>query len=178
MGRKTYTDAELIEFLHTFEKIYGVKPTAEAINKVEGYPSAQTYSNRFGSWSKAMEIAGYDGTHSKHYLNGERVINGDIYNHIVNGTAGPVRRGSATNFAYETWRNLCLSRDKYRCVICAEENDLNVHHVLDIRAYPYQSAELANGVTLCKSCHSKVHKGDKEIQNKCMEMFLNNRVKN
>jgi len=43
-------------------------------------------------------------------------------------------------------------RDKYRCVLCSNNNEIIAHH-----KYPHGSSTIDNGVTLCKTCHMIVH---------------------
>lgn len=52
-----YTDDELIDLLREYEK----RPTAEDFNEDGSVPTAKTYAARFGSWSNALEKAGYKG---------------------------------------------------------------------------------------------------------------------
>jgi 5-methylcytosine-specific restriction endonuclease McrA len=57
----------------------------------------------------------------------------------------------------EHWKKtkrLSLMRAAYKCQICAEEKNLNVHH----NSYDRLGSELISDlVVLCRSCHSKFH---------------------
>lgn len=44
------------------------------------------------------------------------------------------------------------------CVLCGSDEKLNVHHILYRRFYSKHKLAAWNLVTLCKSCHWKVHK--------------------
>ena len=48
-------------------------------------------------------------------------------------------------------------RDSYTCQICGSTENVEGHHVVD---YSFGGASDSNNiVTLCPSCHRKVHKG-------------------
>lgn len=49
-------------------------------------------------------------------------------------------------------RNKVLTRDNHKCQVCGSGNQLDVHHKIYIN-------EMVNLITLCKSCHKKVHRG-------------------
>lgn len=51
-------------------------------------------------------------------------------------------------------RSLVLIRDRYRCVKCTSKLSLHVHH---IHYFNLGSEPLEDLVTLCASCHKKVH---------------------
>jgi hypothetical protein len=58
-------------------------------------------------------------------------------------------------------RKLVLARDNYQCQICdagLEEAELHCHHVEAVSQNPIESADVDNCVTLCKDCHTQVHK--------------------
>lgn len=55
---KEYTDEEMLEWINTFVMEFGFVPTG---NDIKGWPgpSRATYSQRFGSWSDAINAAGW-----------------------------------------------------------------------------------------------------------------------
>lgn len=56
------------------------------------------------------------------------------------------------------WSKYIKVRDGYRCVCCdAFEKGLQSHHVIRKSLFPWGAFELGNGITLCRSCHGKVH---------------------
>ena len=60
------------------------------------------------------------------------------------------------------WRQMILIRDGHKCVLCGNENNLHVHHILPwrfIRDNEKLLKDEKNGITLCKKCHLSVHKG-------------------
>ena len=68
------------------------------------------------------------------------------------------KRGSAHTNAQRKGR----MRDYGICQICGSRNHPEGHHAVD-----YQfggAAKVSNIVTLCRSCHKKVHKGEMDIK--------------
>ncbi len=57
-GGFEYADEELLGYLRQFHKETGRSPMVKDFNNSSRYPSYSTYICRFGSWSKAIEIAG------------------------------------------------------------------------------------------------------------------------
>jgi len=55
---RMYTDEELCEWIGAFVNEFGVVPARDDISGWPG-PSAATYTDRFGSWTKAVKAAGY-----------------------------------------------------------------------------------------------------------------------
>jgi len=51
-------------------------------------------------------------------------------------------------------RNSILDRDNFNCRMCTEENNLHVHHI----DYCRSNNESSNLVTLCRTCHSAIHR--------------------
>ena len=63
---------------------------------------------------------------------------------------------------YKQWRELVFKRDFYTCQNCGQKGgELNAHHIKSFKNYPEERFNTENGITLCVSCHYKVHrKGD------------------
>ena len=58
--------------------------------------------------------------------------------------------------AWEEMRQKVFRRDGFKCVICNEAKDLNVHHI----TYENLGAEkVSDLVTLCRNCHEEIHNG-------------------
>ena len=63
---------------------------------------------------------------------------------------------------YVRWRTDVLSRDGYRCRICGRqcrksERGLAAHHIRPYAADIEGRYDIANGLTLCRSCHMRLH---------------------
>ena len=62
-------------------------------------------------------------------------------------------------------------RDNYTCQICGStERPQVVHHIKRVGSFqqPEQAHKLSNLVTLCRSCHLKVHRGKLELKS-CLD---------
>jgi len=55
-------------------------------------------------------------------------------------------------------RKLVFERDNWSCVKCGIGENLHCHHIDPVVNNPLESADIDNCITLCKSCHKKVHK--------------------
>jgi hypothetical protein len=65
------------------------------------------------------------------------------------------------NYGFENTKAMVLNRDNYTCRYCkgkSKDSKLEVHHVI-FRSNK-GSDEETNLITLCKTCHDKVHKGE------------------
>ena len=64
------------------------------------------------------------------------------------------------SFEIKTWRKAIFERDNYACQICGDNrgHNLNAHHIKSFKDYPELRFDLNNGITLCKNCHSEIHK--------------------
>lgn len=58
-GNFKYTDDDLVEFLKKYYKEFGIVPTLERLNIVEGYPSQSSYMQR-GGIGKFLKLAGFE----------------------------------------------------------------------------------------------------------------------
>jgi len=64
--------------------------------------------------------------------------------------------------AYIRWRDAVLARDLYRCRNCGRqcrkhEKGLAAHHIQSYATAPALRLDLNNGITLCRSCHMRLH---------------------
>jgi len=55
------------------------------------------------------------------------------------------------------WRDLVLTHDNNECQLCGATKELHAHHFEGIELNPVESADVDNGITLCKKCHIIVH---------------------
>jgi hypothetical protein len=71
----------------------------------------------------------------------------------------------------EAWRKSVFERDNYTCQICNQHGgELNAHHI-NAFAWDEESRDnVINGVTLCKQCHKKADKRNRDIK-KITEYF-------
>lgn len=62
------------------------------------------------------------------------------------------------SWKYRDWRDQVFERDQYTCQYCHQQGGhLNAHHVWAWMNYPALRFDVTNGITLCRTCHRKVH---------------------
>ncbi len=70
----------------------------------------------------------------------------------------PTARRRNRGGQHHKWVNAVLSRDKATCQHCGVKNvDLHAHHIKSYKNHPELRFDVANGLTLCFSCHWAVH---------------------
>ena len=60
---------------------------------------------------------------------------------------------------YKKWRSQVYERDGHQCQWpgCNSKKRLNAHHIKTSANNPMLRFSVGNGITLCWSCHKKVH---------------------
>lgn len=59
---------------------------------------------------------------------------------------------------YNVWRKSVYARDQWTCKHCFKKQKHPVaHHIKTFKEYPDLRFDVSNGLTLCTSCHKKVH---------------------
>ena len=61
------------------------------------------------------------------------------------------------SYIAKKWRALILERDSNKCQKCANVKNLHVHHIKEFKDYPDLRWDVNNGITVCVSCHEKIH---------------------
>jgi len=66
-------------------------------------------------------------------------------------------------------RKMVLARDNWECQMCGSGKELHCHHITGVEQNPIESADAANCITFCKTCHKKVHseKGCRYFELRC-----------
>lgn len=62
---------------------------------------------------------------------------------------------------YTEWRKEVYKRDNWICQYCGKKckKDIIAHHINVFSEFPDLRFDINNGITLCRSCHLKMHKG-------------------
>lgn len=59
----------------------------------------------------------------------------------------------------QEWRTAVFERDHYTCAICQQVGgNLNAHHIKPFKDFEADRFNTDNGITLCETCHRRVHK--------------------
>lgn len=81
------------------------------------------------------------------------------------GGIKPYHRRIQNWAVYKEWRLSVLERDKFTCIGCGKVgNPLDVHHIIDTRERPDLAFEVNNGTTLCRKCHTLLHRGKLQLK--------------
>jgi len=70
------------------------------------------------------------------------------------------QKDSRDSVRYSAWRYAVLKRDKNTCQECSFLGDgiyIHAHHIQGWNKYPDLRFEIDNGMTLCNSCHTRLH---------------------
>ena len=63
--------------------------------------------------------------------------------------------------ALRKWAKQVKERDDYQCQSCGAEkthpSSMHAHHIVPCEYFPELAYDLSNGITLCSSCHKKLH---------------------
>lgn len=62
------------------------------------------------------------------------------------------------------WRNEVYKRDFYTCKMCKKHcgKDIVAHHIKLFSKFKELRFDVNNGMTLCRSCHAKIHQKNKK----------------
>lgn len=76
-----------------------------------------------------------------------------------NGGITPANTKIRFSPKYIEWKLSVFSRDKKTCMsCCTKDRKLQAHHIKPFAEYPQLRFDINNGVSLCYSCHRKMHK--------------------
>jgi 5-methylcytosine-specific restriction endonuclease McrA len=60
---------------------------------------------------------------------------------------------------YKQWRKAVFVRDRFQCQHCGTKKDIQAHHIKSWMRCEELRYDVSNGITLCRSCHLKAHRG-------------------
>lgn len=64
---------------------------------------------------------------------------------------------------YQEWRIKVFEKDNYKCQHCGINKKLCAHHIKSFKKNPSLRYDILNGMTLCHSCHARLHSLRKRI---------------
>ena len=68
------------------------------------------------------------------------------------------QRGKCINsWNHKQWKKAVFERDNHECKKCYTKEHLCAHHIKPWKECPEMRFEIDNGLSLCNSCHAKVH---------------------
>lgn len=74
---------------------------------------------------------------------------------------------------YKEWRAKVFARDNYTCQNCDKRGGkLHAHHIIPVSADESKIVNVDNGITLCKKCHSKTIRHEKEYEEYFKEILM------
>ncbi|MDD4247548.1 MAG: hypothetical protein PHT13_00320, partial [Methanosarcina sp.] len=65
-----FTDEQILNEIHNFVKEHGHVPSSKEMNEFDNFPGLTIYTERFGSWNKALLKCGYNPIYSREPLDG------------------------------------------------------------------------------------------------------------
>lgn len=88
----------------------------------------------------------------------ERTPRGEACHSYKDGKVAE-RRGERFSIEAKRWRTDVFTRDGFTCQDCGDDRggNLHAHHLKGWADYPDLRFVLANGVTLCETCHRARH---------------------
>lgn len=79
-------------------------------------------------------------------------------NHFWKGGISKENDRIRKSLIYRLWRSAVFERDKYTCVLCGKKGGkLQADHVKPFAYFPLERFNIANGRTLCVSCHKQTN---------------------
>lgn len=99
------------------------------------------------------------GPHSEETKRKMSIAHKGVKSHRWKGGITPENHLIRTSSEFKQWREAVFERDNYTCQACGQHSGyLHPHHILPFATYPEARFVVANGQTLCKSCHIHLHK--------------------
>ena len=116
---------------------------------------------------KEISLTKYDVEHQHHHFCDDKCkhfyFSGE-HNNKWRGGITPYNKQIRQSNEYKDWRKAVFERDDYTCQICKERGgQIHAHHKQEFSIYSLFRLDLDNGITLCKSCHDKLHRDCSKI---------------
>jgi len=115
-------------------------------------------------WNKGLRNTGFKPTNG--FTKGHTRTNGikKSPEHISKMKATKYKKATSRHCKkHRDWKQAVWKRDSYKCVKCGSTDKICAHHIKSWDNYPELRFEIDNGMTLCCSCHSKLHNAGREF---------------
>lgn len=161
----------------------GLKASAETIQKAREAHAGQKPWNTgtrgiVVAWNKGMKTpdevrkklsqSHLESPFLKRGADNPRYIDGRSKEHEIE------REVVSRSFEYKLWRSRIFKRDGYICQVCRvpSSGKLQAHHKKSFKDFPEERVSVDNGITLCESCHNKLHADDRRGRIQPRPLFL------
>lgn len=113
-------------------------------------PNSTSFKKGETSWNKGIPAPWT----SERNINVNPTKRGKEAYHWKGGTYGTERHRDMSRSEYKKWRISVFERDDYTCQHCKIRGcELQAHHIKSWKNHPELRYDIANGLTLCISCH-------------------------
>lgn len=85
--------------------------------------------------------------------------------HLWKGGITPYHKKVRTSLEHKIWSNAIYKKDNWTCRLCGKKcrkGNIIAHHLHLFSDFPELRFSLNNGITLCRSCHCKIHNKTKQ----------------
>ena len=114
-------------------------------------PNGGKWFRTHAPWNKGIKISMEERIARSAHLQGVTVENWA-------GFSRSIQAMITSSIEYRTWRKSVYERDNWTCQHCKKRGGcLHAHHIKLKSKYPELMFDVSNGLTLCESCHHKVH---------------------
>jgi len=129
--------------------------------KLKGRPNTALKGRKFPErepWNKGKKLPPEFGENVRRAMIEQGVIKSGPDNPSWKGGITPKTVVLRQSERYAEWRHSVFERDSYTCQICGQVGGkLVAHHIKRFADYPELRFAIENGITMCRSCHSRLH---------------------
>jgi len=119
---------------------------------------SKSHTGKKSPWSKPP--AGWNRGKSNYWCKGEKHWN---WKNGISTRDNKIR----CSLEYTIWRNEVYKRDGWTCRLCGKrlkKGNIVAHHLKLFSDFPELRFSITNGITLCRSCHTKIHKSKRTVK--------------
>lgn len=123
-----------------------------------------TFKKGFIPWNKGIKMSK---EHCDNVKNGMKHLSfKKEKNPAWKGGVTPLHQRVRKSEEYKNWRTKVFERDNYTCRWCFKRGCwIEAHHIYPLKNYAHIVYFVPNGITLCRSCHSKIKSKEEDSIN-------------